>query len=569
MDSMDFNQYFTNEALEAALKGWAESYPELTSLSEIGKSFEGRPIFLMTLTNFATGGDREKPAIWLDGNIHATELAGTTTLLYFLHQTLEGYGTDERITRLLDTCTFYVVPRINPDGAAAALASSPSFVRSGVRPYPWTDVDEGIHQQDIDGDSRILQMRIQDPNGEWKPYEEDPRLMVKRGPAEFGGTYYRLLPEGLIENWDGYQIKVARPKAGLDFNRNFPFEWRTEDQQPGAGPYPSSEPEIASVVRFVSEHANINIALTFHTFSRVLLRPFSTKPDDQMETADLEVFKTLGEIGTKITGYRNVSTYHDFLYSPKEVTTGAFDDWVYDHFGMYVFTIELWDLPTEAGIKDRKFIEWFNRHPVEEDVQTLKWTDENAGPDGYVPWYEFDHPQLGRVELGGWNVLYTWRNPPHALMTKEAERHLPYILTLGELLPHITLHKLQAKRVGDNAWAIDLVVDNPGYLPSYTSQVAKKRRTARPVMAELRLPEGYRVTLGKERMEIGHLEGRSNKDDAASVFGRSPTDNRGRVQWVVEGPASGTVEVTIRGERVGEIKATILLTDGNSVAIRQ
>jgi murein tripeptide amidase MpaA len=556
---MDFNQYFTNEALEAHVKEWAQAYPNLVQVSEIGSSHQGKPIYLLTLTQTNTGPDLDKPAVWLDGNIHATELAGTTTVLYIISQLLEGYGKDDRITRLLDTCAFYAVPRINPDGAAAAMDKNPRFWRSGVRPYPWPEIPEGLHTQDLDGDSRILQMRIPDPNGDWKPYENDPRLMVKRAPDELGGTYYRLLPEGLIENYDGYIIPVARPIAGLDFNRNFPFEWRPENEQRGAGPFPVSEPEINALARFMAQHPNISFALSFHTFSRVILRPFSTKPDEQMDNSDLWVFKTLGEIGSKLTGYRSVSTYHDFMYSPKEVTTGAFDDWMYDHFGAFSFTVELWDLPTEAGIEDRKFIEWFIKHPVEDDVKILNWVDEHVGPDGYVAWYPFEHPQLGSVELGGWNTQYTWRNPPPDLMGKEAERHLPFVLSLGDMLPHLSLHTCKATKIGPHRWAIDLVVENPGYLPTYTSNQGKNRQATRPVMAEIKLPVGARLLQGKPREEIGHLEGRSNKDDLASVFGSSPTDNRGRVQWVIEAPEGSRLEIVARSERAGRLRAELAL----------
>jgi murein tripeptide amidase MpaA len=556
---MNFNHYFNNTELESIIKEWVESHSEILQLQTIGNSYEGNPIWLLTLTNTATGSDKEKPAIWLDANIHATELSGTTTILLFLNHVLENYKKDEQITRLIDTSVFYIIPRINPDGAAAALDKNPRFLRSGVRPYPWFETDEGLHVQDIDGDSRILQMRIQDPNGDWKVSEQDQRLMVKREPAEYGGIYYRILPEGLIDNYDGYLINLAKPVAGLDFNRNFPFEWRPEDEQQGAGPFPASEPEISAIVRFAAEHRNISAALTFHTFSRVLLRPFSTKPDEQMEPADLEVYKTLGEIGTKLTGYRHASTFHDFTYHPKQVTTGAFDDWLYDHLGVFVYTVELWDLPTEAGIKDRKFFEWFMRHPVEDDQKIMTWVDENVGEKGYIPWYAFEHPQLGRVELGGWNSLFTWRNPPENLIAKESERHIPFILTLAELLPRITVHTLKTRDLGQNCWAVDLVVENNSYLPTYTSQQGKKRQAIRPVQAQIKLPEGGRITLGKERTEMGHLEGRSNKEDIITIFAASPTDNRAHVQWLIESPAGSQIEITVSSERAGQINRKLLL----------
>jgi murein tripeptide amidase MpaA len=556
---MEFNHYFTNEELAQIFEQWSEAYPGLLQVSLIGTSYEGRPIHLLTLTNPATGADQLKPAIWIDANLHATEITGTTSAMYIAHHLLSAYGTHPQVTRQLDQSVFYILPRVNPDGAAWAMAPNPRFVRSGVRPYPWEQKDEGLFSQDINQDGKILQMRIEDPNGDWKVSSLDSRLMQKRAPDEYGGTYYRLLPEGLLEDYDGYLIKIARPLESLDFNRNFPFEWRTEGDQSGAGPYPTSEPEVRALVDFVTSHPNINIAITFHTASKVILRPYSTKSDDDMNTEDLWVYKKMGEIGTKLTGYRCVSTFHDFKYHPKEVTTGAFDDWIYDHHGVFSFTIELWDLPTAAGIKERKLMEWWREHPHEDDLQILKWVEEHAAPDAYLPWQPYDHPQLGQIELGGWNDMYTWRNPPLAFVEAEVEKHYPFVLSLAEMLPHLSIHTLHVNKLGEDEFRLNLVVENNGFLPTFTSRQGKARKSPRPVRVELELPEGAKLTNGKPRQELGHLEGRSNKLDVSANFAESATDNRARLEWVIQAPAGAQVTLKILSERAGSLSRLITL----------
>ena len=556
---MNFDHFFTNEELNHLLDEWTATYPNLIQISSIGNSHEGKPIWMLTLTNRSTGADLDKPAIWIDANIHATEITGTTAALYITHQLLLGYGTNEQITRQLDRSTYYIVPRVNPDGAEWAMAAYPRYVRSGVRPYPWEEKDEGLLTQDINGDGKILQMRVMDPNGDWKISSLDPRLMEKRNPDEFGGTYFRLLPEGLLEDYDGHVIKIARPLEGLDFNRNFPFQWRTEGEQQGAGPYPTSEPEIRALVDFIIMHPNINLAITFHTFSRVILRPYSTKSDDDMNTEDLWIFKKIGELGTKITGYRCVSTYHDFKYHPKEVTTGAFDDWMYDHIGVFTYTIELWDLPTESGIKDRKWIEWWRDHPHEEDLQILKWVDMHALADAYVEWYPYDHPQLGKVELGGWNKMYTWRNPPLGFVEAEVKKHYPFMLSLGEMLPHLVIQSLVTHKISENKFHLDLVIENGGFLPSYTSQQSKIKQATRPVRVELILPDGAVLTSGKHREELGHLEGRSNKLEVAAIFAESATDNRARLEWVIDAQPGTKITIKVLSERAGKISREVIL----------
>jgi murein tripeptide amidase MpaA len=220
---MRFDTYYRYEELTQFLQQWAEEYPHLCRLESIGQSYEGRDIWLLRLTNFETGPDTEKPAYWADGNIHATEVSASTASLYLAHKLLTGYEQDEKVRYALDSRAFYIVPRLNPDGAEWALADRPKFIRSSTRPYPRTDELDGLHQEDVDGDGRILQMRIKDPNGTWKPHPDDPRLMIPRDPDEPpGGDFYRLLPEGRINNYDGVTIEMAPSLQGLDLNRQFP-----------------------------------------------------------------------------------------------------------------------------------------------------------------------------------------------------------------------------------------------------------------------------------------------------------------------------------------------------------
>ena len=177
------------------------------------------------------------------------------------------------------------------------------------------------------------------------------------------------MPEGTLQNWDGVTLTMRRNKEGLDLNRNFPAHWRQEFEQDGAGPFPGSEPEVYTLIKFISEHPNITGGLTFHTFSGVLLRPYGTQPDEAMPAEDLWTYKEIGKRGTEITGYPAISVFHDFKYHPKEVITGVFDDWLYEHMGVYGWTVEIWCPQKQAGIEDFKPIEWNREHPFEASAQ--------------------------------------------------------------------------------------------------------------------------------------------------------------------------------------------------------
>lgn len=556
-----FNTYYTYSQLTERLAWLAAQHPGIMQVTALGKSHEGREIPLVVLTNRETGPDTEKPAFWIDANIHATEVTASMAALYFVKKLVEGYGRDPKITRVLDEQTIYVVPRLNPDGAEWALAEQPRYIRSGTRPYPFEDKQDGLYAEDIDGDGRILQMRIPDPTGDWKVSERDPRLMIKRSLDEEDGAYYRLFSEGLIENYDGHIIQVAPALQGLDFNRNFPAEWRPEGEQRGAGDFPGSEPEIRAVLEFMTAHPNIYGAITYHTYSRAILRPYATKDDKQMDTDDLWVFEAIGGRGTEITGYPCVSVYHDFRYHPKEVITGGFDDWLYEHKGIYAYTVELWDLPTAAGIeaksKEKKFIEWARKHPVADDYKILEFVNQHAD-DKLVSWYSFDHPQLGKVELGGWNSFTTWRNPPPALLEQEIAPQADFALAFAALAPRIAWRTVELTPLGDGVYHLLAVVENRGFLSTNGSTQAVKVKAVRPVRLELTLPAGAVLKSGKLKSEIGHLEGRSNKLDVA-YYGVSPTDNRGKAEWLIHAPAGGELTISALAERGGTIRRQVLL----------
>jgi len=560
MPEIKFDRFYRYEELSTLLQAFALEYPGLAKIESIGKSHEGRDVWLLTVTNFSSGIDTEKPALWVDGNIHASELAASAATLYFLNSLCSRHGKDSAITQVLDTRTFYICPRVNPDGAEWALADHPKIIRSSTRPYPYDEepVEGLMANEDIDGDGRILSMRIPDPNGAWKCHPDEPRLMVRREPVENGGQYYRILPEGLIRNYDGATIQVHGPKEGLDLNRNFPFNWRQEVDQHGAGPYPISEPEARNLADFIIRHPNISSAVTFHTMSGVLLRPYDDRSDDEFLAEDLWTFQKIGAQGTKMTGYPNVSVFHDFKYHPKNVITGGFDTWLYDHLGMFAWTVEIWSPQTQAGIEKYKLIDWYREHPLEDDLKLLKWNDEKLSGTGYVNWYEFQHPQLGKVELGGWDSLHVWTNPPPTFLEKELERFPEWLVWSASIFPWLSIRESSVTPIGNETYRVRLVVENTGWLPSYITKKALEKKVVRGLVCEIILPESAKLQSGKPREEFAQLEGRAYKTAMVDEFDEATTD-RVKVDWVIHAPHGGSVELTARHDRAGVVRTRLEL----------
>ncbi|MBL8307051.1 MAG: carboxypeptidase [Rubrivivax sp.] len=555
-----FDQFYRHTELTRLLQDYAEAAPHLVKLSSLGKSHEGRDIWLLTLTNVSTGADTDKPAFWVDGNIHAAELTASTACLYWLHDLVSRYDGDAAVRELLDTRTIYIVPRLNPDGAELALADRPRHIRSSTRPYPFDEEPvDGLTIEDVDGDGRVLQMRIRDPRGPYKKHAADPRLMVPREPGEFGGEYYRVLPEGTLKNFDGLSISANADKEGLDLNRNFPAYWRQEFEQRGAGPYPTSEPEVRAMVDFIVKHPNIGAGVSFHTHSGVILRPMGTNSDDDMTPEDLWVYKRLSEIGSKLTGYPAVSIFHEFKYHPKEVITGT-QDWLYEHLGSLFWTVELWAPNREAGITDYKWIDWYREHPPEDDLKLLKWSDEHCGGQAHVDWQPFQHPQLGAVEIGGWDKQNFWRNPPPHLREREVARFPPWLQQLALSLPRLELLRTEVRALGPEAWRVRFAVANAGWLPAYVSKRALERKTVRGCVFQIHLPEGVTLASGRERVEGAHLEGHAPKGSLQAFLPtREFTADRAVVEWVVHGPRGARVALTASADRAGTVRTEVAL----------
>ncbi|HRO58093.1 MAG TPA: M14 family metallopeptidase, partial [Burkholderiaceae bacterium] len=551
-----FDTFPRHDELGRLLRAYTQARPDLFELRELGRSHEGREIWLVVATNIASGKDRDKPAFWVDGNIHAAELTACTAVLYWLHMLASGYGNDPKITTLLDTRCVYLCPRLNPDGAELALADRPRHIRSSTRPYPFDEpIVDGLSVEDVDGDGRILTMRIADPHGGWKPHPAQPRLLVPREPGDLDGPFYRVLPEGRLANWDGVTLRVNRDREGLDLNRNFPANWRQEFEQVGAGPFPASEPEVRAMVQFVVDHPNIGAALSFHTHSGVILRPMGGESDEQMIPEDLWLFKRLSKLGETLTGYPAVSIFHDFKYHPNEVISGT-QDWFYEHLGALFWTVELWAPNREAGITDYDWIGWYREHPPEDDLKLLAWSDEHCEGRAHVDWYPYEHPQLGPVEIGGWDRMNYWRNPPPALREREVARFPQWLTTLALSLPKLELVAAEATRVeagpggvlrsesrtgeagsseagsrewnsgksgsgevvanesgaadasvSGDLWRVRMVVGNAGYLPQYVTRRAQQRKTVRGVVFSIELPERAQLLVGKPREEAEQLDG--------------------------------------------------------------
>lgn len=539
MNKPPFDQYYRYDEMTQLLRDFAQAFPELATLESIGQSYEGRDIWALTITQTATGPDREKPGFYVDGNIHGSEVTASVTALYFAWKLLSGYGEEVAITHLLDSNAVYIIPAISPDGVEHVLSGS-GWVCSGTRLYPYEEERDGLHPQDIDGDGQILSMRIEDPGGGWKVSKSDPRLLVPRRFNDVEGTFYRVYPEGLIRNFDGVEVVEATRKQGLDFNRNFPANWKPEVKQQGAGDYPFSESETRALAEFITAHPNICGLHTLHTGMESIIRPPITQTDRQMPQADLSRVREIGDYGVEATGYVLFSgrTLVDDIYE----INGDFDTWTYEQLGLIVFTDELWDIRARGG-KDYVELNTMNKERDLDGLEAvelaaLQWNDRVLGGSGFIDWHPFQHPQLGTVEIGGWQRLLR-NNAPPQLLEETGENMTRFLLAHAQAAPQLRADFHQVEEIGDGVYRIAVAARNEGYLPTHVTEQALKMKKADPVEARICIGPDDKLLTGKEREEIGHLAG----------YG-----GRRKVEWIVRFVGQPSAQISVACPRAGTVR---------------
>lgn len=558
MEDMRFDYYFLFSEMESHLKRLAATYPNLCSLESIGRSPEGRDIWAVTITDRSTGNPLEKSAFYIDGNHHAGEVTGSMICMYIIKYLLENYGKDERVTRLLKRYTVYAIPRVSPDGAEVYL-TTPESLRSVPRPYPYPDSDErdGLQPADIDGDGQILLMRVKHKAGEWKVSPKDPRAMVRREPDEEDGTFYKIYTEGYIKNYDGGPIKPAPPRWGLDLNRNYPYAWAPDTRQPGAGEFPLSEPETRAVAEFVVKHPNICLAFTYHTTGGVILRVPGTHPQTKSPQKDIQALIEIGEMGTQETGYPCIACYEDFSGGGDNYSTGAFDDWLYEHRGILSYTVETWNMAQRAGVSLWPRRPKSQKEQEEELLKLLAWNDRELGGQGFERWHPFNHPQLGPVEIGGWRTKFVVQNAPPLFLEGECHKNAMFAIRAALALPRLELDKVTAEKISEGVYRVSAVVVNAGYLPTSGSYQAQNLNKAEPLYARID-GEGIEV-VGKNRQSIGHLEGRSASTGGfwSGYFRGNLAQQEARVSWVVKANPGHRCIISVGGARAGTVSITL------------
>jgi hypothetical protein len=555
-------RYLRYEELTEQLRRWAEAFPELARLESLGASEEGRPLWLLRV---GPEPERARPSVWVDGNMHAVELCGSSVALAIAEDVLRLHldpglvlpGLSRAATETLREVCFFVLPRMSPDGAECVLDTG-RYVRSAPRDRRPNREHARWLTGDVDGDGLALLMRLEDPTGEFVESPELAGLLLPRR-LEDDGPFYKVYPEGVIENFDGHHVPNPSflSDNDVDLNRNFPFSWAPAFRQEGAGSHPLSEPESRAVVEFASRHPEIFAWLNFHTFGGVFIRPLGDQPDAKMDREDLALYRQIGAWAEELTGYPMVSGFEEFTYEPEKPLCGDLSDFAYHQRGCISYVVELWDLFQRAGIERKKrFVDTYSHLTREDLIKLARFDRDHNQGRALRRWKPHRHPQLGEVEIGGIDPRFGIWNPTFEELGEVCAAHSACFLRVAALAPRLAVARLGREELEGGANRVRFAVENRGYLPTHVLSSAKKLDFSEPLHARVEARGGLELAAPEDaRREIGHLDGwgRGLHEAAESIYFQRSRGSTGRriLTYVVRG--RGLLDLRVGSCRTGWI----------------
>ena len=541
-----WNRLYDVDEIYAHLDRLAQQWPELLTHQVIGHSVENRELRVYTLNDPATGPDTEKPAMWIDGNVHGNEVQGGEAVVYLAWYLLENKDSNERVRELLSNASFYLLPMVNPDGRAHWFAGAHNAHSSRTGVQPTDDDQDGQFDEDapndLDGDGNIVMMRKYVPGeGDFRLDPDDPRRM-ERVPANdrgIRGDWIFVGEEGIDDDGDG--AINEDPVGGYDMNRSWPSVWMPEHVQFGAGPYPLYWPETRSIARFLIEHTNVAGVQSFHNSGGMILRGPGAELYGEYPAADLVAYDEIGKDGEKMLPFYRYMVIWKDLYS----VFGGFVTWTYEGLGIVSFSNELW--ADEQPSPDKRLSS--NRE------DQLFFDDHLLMGAGFVEWKPYEHPLFGAVEIGGF-AKDVGRVPPSFLVEELVHRNALFCMRHAEALPRVVIREPVVTDLGGGVRALDVIIANEHVIPTRTA-LARDKKIGQPDLIVIE-GEGVEVLAGgirtdrfrPERLELAEREpGRLVRE-----AGLGPREEL-RVRWIVRG--EGTAKVSYRGEKVRDVEREV------------
>jgi len=552
---LDFNRWHDVAELQADLRTLEKAYPKFLKYISLGKSYDGREIAAMIVNNPDTGADTSKPAMYIEANIHGNEVQGGEICVYTVWYLMENYGKIDQITKLVNERAFYIVPTVNPDGRDYFMHGSGAGSRTGH--FPVDDDGDGLFDEDgpedLNGNGVIEQIRKYVPGqGNMRKSAADPRVLEAVKPGETG-DYVLLGQEGTDHDGDG---RVGEdPPGGYDPNRNFAADWQPNYVQSGAMDYPFQLPEARAVNDFLMAHPNIAGLQTYHNNGGMILRSPGAEWIGEYPAADVRAYDEIGRMGERMLPFYRYIVIWSGLYT----VHGGVTDWGNDGLGIVSFSNELWNEEQYFTSPELKEQQKDPNSPISPRVANQFFSDYLEFGDQLTEWKEFDHPQFGKVEIGGGFKKTFGRVPPRFMNEELCHRNMAFTLYQADQLPQVRFGESKVEKMADGVYRIWIDITNPKVVPTILAKAASNN-VVRPDLLTL---DGKGVEVlsaswvpSKWRPAVAQA---IDQHDLKRIMLRNGLSGRAArtVQYFVKGTGSVTVKYdSIKG---GTVQKTIVL----------
>lgn len=159
----------------------------------------------------------------------------------------------------------------------------------------------------------------------------------------------------------------------------------------------------------------------------------------------------------------------------------------------------------------------------------LVYSDKQLGGKGFVDWKSYNHPTLGKVEIGGF-VPFTANTPAADKLENLLKGQVPWAFELVGKLPRMKIAKTKVKALGDGVYRVKTWVENTGYLP-YPTSMGKRNGRIPPVIVTVK-GQNIKILEGKKRSVIKTLNGHSAEQVQWLIHTDQPTQLRINAQTV-------------------------------------
>jgi len=521
------NSYSNFSDLTDRLNTLESNYNNLTSLTSLTTTEEGRDIWVLTI---GSGDVENHPAIAVFGGVKGSHIFGSELAISFAEELLANSSTEE-ISSLLETTTFYVFPRVNPDATEQYFADL-RYERDVNSVSTNDDRDDDYDEdpfEDLNGDGLITMMRVEDATGKWMIHPDEPRIMKEADASSGEKGNFHLYTEGRDNDSDGSFNEDG--EGGVNINKNFTFDYPYFE--PGASDNMADQVETRAILDFLFEEAS-------NVFSVVSFGPTNNL------SSPLN-FNRGGISQRVITGWYEEDIAINSLVSDayNEVTDlgkapavsgqqGDLFQWAYFHYGRFSFSTPGWATPELTDDEDK---------PISfdsEEAKFLAWADQN-NMDAFVEWEEFDHPDFPgkKVEIGGIKP-YLSLNPPYEDVQTSSELHTDFLIDLASMKPNVELVNFEAEEAGRNLTRISVDVHNSGTFPT-ASRLGARTNWVKEVIIKLELSNNLDLVSGEVLDTIESIE----------------SDGTVKKTWLVRGNGSFTISAGAPNTGISTIEQTI------------